>query len=137
MNQKGIPVSRWIDGVLENKANIEQPDNLKAMVFWGHAPNSQTRMKEMKVAMEKLDLMVVIDPYQQFQLFYLTKQMVYIYYHRQLSLRLTDQLQHQTDLFSGERKLLSLHLIHYQIIQLCISLLKSLVLQTVCLGKSR
>jgi formate dehydrogenase major subunit len=63
MNQKGIPVSRWIDGVLEKKDNIEQPDNLKAMVFWGHAPNSQTRMKEMKVAMEKLDLMVVIDPY--------------------------------------------------------------------------
>jgi formate dehydrogenase major subunit len=63
MNHNGIPVSRWIDGVLEDKANIEQPDNLRAMVFWGHAPNSQTRMKEMKVAMEKLDLMVVIDPY--------------------------------------------------------------------------
>ena len=63
MNQKGIPVSRWIDGVLEDKANIDQPDNLRAMVFWGHAPNSQTRMKEMKTAMEKLDLMVVIDPY--------------------------------------------------------------------------
>ena len=63
MNLKGIPVSRWIDGVLENKDNIDQPDNVKAMVFWGHAPNSQTRMKEMKPAMEKLDLMVVIDPY--------------------------------------------------------------------------
>ena len=63
MNQKGIPVSRWIDGVLEDKENIDQPDNLRAMVFWGHAPNSQTRMKEMKTAMEKLDLMVVIDPY--------------------------------------------------------------------------
>jgi len=63
MNLKGIPVSRWIDGVLENKDNIDQPDNLKAMVFWGHAPNSQTRMKEMKTAMEKLELMVVIDPY--------------------------------------------------------------------------
>jgi formate dehydrogenase major subunit len=63
MNMKGIPVSRWIDGVLENKDNIDQPDNLRAMVFWGHAPNSQTRMKEMKTAMEKLDLMVVIDPY--------------------------------------------------------------------------
>jgi formate dehydrogenase major subunit len=45
---KGIPVSRWVDGVLENKDNIDQPDNLRAMVFWGHAPNSQTRMKEMK-----------------------------------------------------------------------------------------
>ncbi|MEK9611683.1 MAG: formate dehydrogenase subunit alpha [Alphaproteobacteria bacterium] len=63
MNLKGIPVSRWIDGVLEDKNNMDQPDNLRAMVFWGHAPNSQTRMKEMKTAMEKLDLMVVIDPY--------------------------------------------------------------------------
>ena len=63
MNLKGIPVSRWIDGVLEDKDNMDQPDNVRAMVFWGHAPNSQTRMKEMKTAMEKLDLMVVIDPY--------------------------------------------------------------------------
>ena len=63
MNLKGIPVSRWIDGVLEDKDNIDQPDNVRAMVFWGHAPNSQTRMKEMKTAMEKLDLMVVVDPY--------------------------------------------------------------------------
>ncbi len=63
MQSKGIPVSRWIDGVLENKDNIDQPDNLRAMVFWGHAPNSQTRGMEMKAAMEKLDLLVVIDPY--------------------------------------------------------------------------
>ncbi len=63
MNATGIPVSRWIDGVLENKENIAQKDNVKAMVFWGHAPNSQTRGKEMKSAMEKLDLMVIVDPY--------------------------------------------------------------------------
>ena len=63
MNLKGIPVSRWIDGVLEDKENIDQPDNVRAMVFWGHAPNSQTRQLEMKQAMEKLDLMVVIDPF--------------------------------------------------------------------------
>jgi len=63
MNLKGIPVSRWIDGVLEDKQNIDQPDNVRAMVFWGHAPNSQTRQLEMKQAMEKLDLMVVIDPF--------------------------------------------------------------------------
>jgi formate dehydrogenase major subunit len=63
MEAKGIPVSRWIDGVLEAKENIEQPDNLRAMVFWGHAPNSQTRGPEMKKAMEKLDLLVVVDPY--------------------------------------------------------------------------
>ncbi len=63
MNTKGIPVSRWIDGVLEDKDNIAQKDNVRAMVFWGHAPNSQTRGKQMKEAMEKLDLMVVVDPY--------------------------------------------------------------------------
>lgn len=63
MNEKGIPVSRWIDGVLEAKENLEQPDNTRAMVLWGHAPNSQTRMPEMKEAMEKLDLLVVVDPF--------------------------------------------------------------------------
>ncbi|MGD8976446.1 MAG: formate dehydrogenase subunit alpha [Gammaproteobacteria bacterium] len=63
MNSAGMPVSRWIDGVLEDPANIDQRDSLKAMVFWGHAPNSQTRGPEMKQAMEKLELLVVIDPY--------------------------------------------------------------------------
>ena len=63
MESSGIPVSRWIDGVLEDKANMDQPNNVRAMVLWGHAPNSQTRMVEMKKAMEKLDLLVVVDPY--------------------------------------------------------------------------
>ena len=63
MNLTGIPVSRWIDGVLEDAADIDQPDNTRAMVLWGHAPNSQTRQKEMKTAMEKLDMLVVVDPY--------------------------------------------------------------------------
>ncbi len=63
MNENGIPVSRWIDGVLEDKANIDQNDNIKVMVLWGHAPNSQTRMTEMKTAMEKLDTLVVVDPF--------------------------------------------------------------------------
>lgn len=63
MNTAGMPVSRWIDGVLEDKENIAQKDNIRAMVLWGHAPNSQTRGQEMKEAMEKLELLVVIDPY--------------------------------------------------------------------------
>jgi formate dehydrogenase major subunit len=63
MNTGGITVSRWIDGVLEDKANIAQRDNIRAVMYWGHAPNSQTRGPEMKKAMEKLDLLVVIDPY--------------------------------------------------------------------------
>ncbi len=63
MNLKGIPVSRWFDGVLEKKDKIDQPDNVRGMVFWGHAPNSQTRGVDEKKAMEMLDIMVVIDPY--------------------------------------------------------------------------
>jgi formate dehydrogenase major subunit len=63
MNEKGIPVSRWFDGVLVAKEDLGQPDNTRAMVLWGHAPNSQTRMLDMKKAMEKLDILVVVDPF--------------------------------------------------------------------------
>src|SRR4029079_2255160 len=58
-----MTVSRWIDGVLEKNDLIDQGPNLRALVYWGHAPNSQTRGKDMIEAMKKLDLMVVIDPY--------------------------------------------------------------------------
>lgn len=63
MFTNGITVSRWIDGVLEDEENIAQKDTIRAMVLWGHAPNSQTRGPEMKKAMEKLDMLVVVDPY--------------------------------------------------------------------------
>ena len=63
MTKPGITVSRWIDGVLEKNELIDQDSNLRALFFWGHAPNSQTRGLEMKSAMDKLDLLVVVDPY--------------------------------------------------------------------------
>ncbi|WP_448188713.1 formate dehydrogenase subunit alpha [Azospirillum sp. sgz301742] len=63
MEASGITVSRWFDGVLEPKENMDQPDSIKGMVFWGHAPNSQTRLPDMQKAMDKLDILVVIDPY--------------------------------------------------------------------------
>ena len=63
MTKPGITVSRWIDGVLEKNDLIDQDSNLRGLFFWGHAPNSQTRGLEMKKAMDKLDLLVVIDPY--------------------------------------------------------------------------
>ena len=62
MTKNGITVSRWIDGVLENNELIDQDSNLRGVFFWGHAPNSQTRGLEMKRAMDKLDLLVVVDP---------------------------------------------------------------------------
>ncbi|WP_353131556.1 formate dehydrogenase subunit alpha [Limnohabitans sp.] len=63
MSKPGITLSRWIDGVMENNELIDQDSNLKAVFYWGHAPNSQTRGLEMKRAMDKLDLLVVVDPY--------------------------------------------------------------------------
>ncbi|TFZ03960.1 formate dehydrogenase subunit alpha [Ramlibacter humi] len=63
MTKPGITVSRWIDGVLEKNELIDQDPNLRAVFYWGHAPNSQTRGVEMKRAMDKLDLLVVVDPY--------------------------------------------------------------------------
>src|SRR5690606_20166107 len=63
MSKPGITVSRWIDDVLEKNEMIDQDPNLRAVFYWGHAPNSQTRGVEMKRAMDKLDLLVVVDPY--------------------------------------------------------------------------
>jgi formate dehydrogenase major subunit len=63
MGKPGMTVSRWIDGVLEKNELIDQDSNLRGLFFWGHAPNSQTRGLEMKKAMDKLDLLVVVDPY--------------------------------------------------------------------------
>ncbi len=63
MTKPGMTVSRWIDGVLEKNELIDQESNLRGLFFWGHAPNSQSRGLEMKKAMDKLDLLVVIDPF--------------------------------------------------------------------------
>ena len=63
MTKSGMTVSRWIDGVMEKNELIDQDSNLRGLFFWGHAPNSQTRGLEMKRAMDKLDLLVVIDPF--------------------------------------------------------------------------
>lgn len=63
MELPGIAVSRWMDGVLEDKKNIQQRDNIRMMIIQGHAINSQTRGPEQKKALEKLDLLVINDPH--------------------------------------------------------------------------
>lgn len=63
MTKPGLTVSRWIDGVLEKNEVLDQDSNLRGLFFWGHAPNSQSRGLEMKTAMDKLDLLVVVDPF--------------------------------------------------------------------------
>jgi formate dehydrogenase major subunit len=63
MNTPGIAVSRWVDGILEDAENVQQSDSLKAVFFQGHAVNSQVRGVEMKKALEKVDLVVISDPF--------------------------------------------------------------------------
>ena len=45
------------------RSNLSQKDNIHAIFFQGHAVNSQTRGPDMKKAIEKVDLVVISDPY--------------------------------------------------------------------------
>ncbi len=63
MENKGIPSTRWFDAVLADKSELDQPDNVRAMVAWGHAANSITREPVMRAGMNKLDLLLVVDPH--------------------------------------------------------------------------
>ncbi|MBS0307279.1 MAG: formate dehydrogenase subunit alpha [Proteobacteria bacterium] len=63
MTKPGMTVSRWFDGVLENNDLIDQDSNLRGLIYWGHAPNSQSRGLDLKRGLDKLDLLVVIDPF--------------------------------------------------------------------------
>jgi formate dehydrogenase major subunit len=63
MNNKGITVSRWYEGVLNDEFPILQPNPIKMAFIWGHSLNSITEMKRMKKAMEELELLVGVDPH--------------------------------------------------------------------------
>ncbi len=63
MQKPGTPVSRWYELVNMDKKDLDQPDNMRAMVFWGHSVNSVTRLPEHWKAFNKLELLVIVDPY--------------------------------------------------------------------------
>jgi formate dehydrogenase major subunit len=63
MESPGIPSTRWFDATLLPKDQVSQPDTLQAMFVMGHGVNTITRMPEAVRGMEKLDLLVVCDPY--------------------------------------------------------------------------
>jgi formate dehydrogenase major subunit len=63
METPGIPSTRWFDATLLPRDQVSQPDNLKAMFVMGHGANTITRMPESVRGIEKLDLLVVCDPY--------------------------------------------------------------------------
>ncbi|RLB70951.1 MAG: formate dehydrogenase [Deltaproteobacteria bacterium] len=62
MNKKGFTLSRWYEGVIQED-KIDQYTPLKAVVFWGCASNSQSQYHKLKKALDKLDLVVIIDPF--------------------------------------------------------------------------
>ena len=62
MNTPGIPSTRWFDATLLPKDQVSQKDNLKAMFIMGHGGNTVTRIPEASMGVDKLDLLVVVDP---------------------------------------------------------------------------
>jgi formate dehydrogenase major subunit len=63
MAAPGIPTTRYFDAVTLPKDQIQQRDNLKAMMVFGHGGNTVTRMPEAVKGLEALDLLVVADPH--------------------------------------------------------------------------
>ena len=63
MEAPGIPSTRWFDATLLPKDQVSQPDTLQAMFVMGHGVNTITRMPEAVRGIEKLELLVVCDPY--------------------------------------------------------------------------
>ncbi len=63
METPGIPSTRWFDATLLPKDQINQPNPVQAMFVMGHGVNTITRMPEAVRGIEKLELLVVCDPY--------------------------------------------------------------------------
>ena len=63
MGTPGIPTTRYFDAVTLPKDQVQQRDNFKAMVVFGHGGNTVTRMPEAVKGLEALDLLVVADPH--------------------------------------------------------------------------
>jgi formate dehydrogenase major subunit len=63
METSGIPSTRWFDATLLPKDQVSQPDTLKAMFVMGHGANTIARMPMAAQGIERLDLLVVCDPY--------------------------------------------------------------------------
>ncbi|MGI2852679.1 molybdopterin-dependent oxidoreductase [Shewanella algae] len=63
MTTPGIPCSRWHDGVLEDKQKLAQKDNVRLAFFWGQSVNTETRQRDVRDALDKMDTVVVVDPF--------------------------------------------------------------------------
>jgi formate dehydrogenase major subunit len=63
MHTSGIPATRWFDAAMLPNDQVAQKDNIKALLVFGHSPNTFTRLPVAAQGVEKLDLLVVCDPH--------------------------------------------------------------------------
>jgi formate dehydrogenase major subunit len=63
MGVPGITSTRWFDATTMDADEVDQRDNIKAMIVFGHGGNTVPRMADSKDGMEALDLLVVADPH--------------------------------------------------------------------------
>ncbi len=62
MNKKGFTLARWYQGVLQED-KISQYTPVKALIQWGCGSNSNSMFHKVKAAYDRLDLVVIIDPF--------------------------------------------------------------------------
>jgi formate dehydrogenase major subunit len=63
MHTPGIPTTRYFDAITLPRDQVQQRDNIKGMLVFGHGGNTVTRMPEAVKGLEALDLLVVADPH--------------------------------------------------------------------------
>jgi formate dehydrogenase major subunit len=63
MEKPGLTVARWYEAVLMDQKVLGQPTNVKAAIYWGHSSNCESQMDRVKQALEKVELLVDIDPF--------------------------------------------------------------------------
>ena len=62
MGKKGFSLARWYEGVL-NEEEIDSPTPIKAMIQWGCGSNSNSQYNRVVKALNKLELLVIVDPF--------------------------------------------------------------------------
>ncbi len=63
MEMPGIPSTRWFDAATYDKKDVDQQDNVKAAIVFGHGANTVPRQPDVKKGLEALELLVIADPH--------------------------------------------------------------------------
>jgi formate dehydrogenase major subunit len=64
MNKKGFTVARWYEGALMDAKELGNGGvNIHAAFYWGHASNCESQYHRVKKSLEKVELLVDIDPF--------------------------------------------------------------------------